>query len=74
MKQTSEFSLKSTLGHTEDQVGSCNFNSGTCSPSVSAGVGLAPCDHFVKVISWYGDDFAYSNSVVGLRAHMASEE
>ena len=72
VKQTSEFSLKSTLGHTEDQVGSCNI--GTCSPSASAGVGLAPHDRFVKVISWYGNGFAYSNSVVGLRAHVASEK
>lgn len=63
VKQTSKFSLKSTLGHTEDQAGSCN--SGTCSPSVSAGV-------VVKVIPRYGDDFAYS--VVGLRAHVASEK
>lgn len=42
VKQTSEFSLKSTLGHTEDQVGSYNFNSGTSSPSVRLGLALPP--------------------------------
>ncbi len=72
MKAASEGELKGILGYTEEAVVSQDFVGEINTSTFDANAGIALNDNFVKVVSWYDNEWGYSNKVVDLIAHMAS--
>jgi glyceraldehyde 3-phosphate dehydrogenase len=66
MKEASEGSLKGILGYTEDQVVSSDFIHDELSSIFDAGSGIGLSDNFFKLVSWYDNEWGYSNRVVEL--------
>ena len=71
MKDASEGELKGILGYTEDAVVSSDFLGDAHTSIFDAKAGIQLTDTFVKVISWYDNEWGYSNKVLDLIAHMA---
>ncbi len=74
MKDASEGALKGVLGYTEDAVVSTDFlgDSRTSIFDAEAGIQLTPT--FVKVVSWYDNEWGYSTKVVELLEYMAKKD
>ncbi len=66
MKAASENEMKGILGYTEDAVVSNDFVSDARTSIFDAEAGIALNDNFVKVVSWYDNEWGYSNKVVDL--------
>jgi glyceraldehyde 3-phosphate dehydrogenase len=72
MKAASEGELKGILGYTEDAVVSSDFIGDARTSIFDAKAGIALTDTFVKVVSWYDNEWGYSNKVLELIQHMYS--
>jgi glyceraldehyde 3-phosphate dehydrogenase len=66
MKEASEGALKGILGYTEDAVVSTDFRDEVCTSVFDAKAGIQLDGTFVKVVSWYDNEWGYSNRVVDL--------
>jgi len=53
--------MKGVLGYTEDKVVSTDFRGEPCTSVFDAGAGLALDSTFVKIVSWYDNEWGYSN-------------
>ena len=71
MKKASENELKGILGYTEDEVVSSDFIHDARTSIFDAKAGIALNDNFVKLVSWYDNEWGYSNKVVDLIVHMS---
>ena len=72
MKAASEGELKGILGYTEECVVSTDFTTDPRTSIFDAKAGIALNGNFVKVVSWYDNEWGYSNKVVDLICYMAS--
>lgn len=72
VKAASENELKGILGYTEDAVVSTDFIHDPRTSIFDANAGIALNSNFVKLISWYDNEWGYSNKVLDLIQHMAS--
>src|ERR1700742_214511 len=66
MKEASEGDLKGILGYTEDEVVSEDFKGDARTSIFDAKAGIALNDNFVKVVSWYDNEWGYSNKLIDL--------
>ena len=70
MKAASEGDMKGILGYTEDEVVSTDFLGDPRTSIFDAKAGIQLSDTFVKVVSWYDNEWGYSNKLVDLIVHM----
>lgn len=73
IKKASENELKGILGYTEDAVVSTDFLGETCTSVFDANAGIALNNNFVKLVSWYDNEWGYSNKVVDLIQYIAGK-
>nr|ANT48297.1 glyceraldehyde 3-phosphate dehydrogenase [Pinctada fucata] len=74
VKDASEGKMKGIMEYTEDDVVSSDFIGSTSSSVFDAKAGIALNDNFVKLVSWYDNEFGYSNRVVDLIQHMSATD
>lgn len=74
IKAASDGKLKGILHYTEDEVVSSDFNTSSYSSVFDAKAGIALNDHFVKLVSWYDNEYGYSNRVIDLIHHVYAKD
>jgi glyceraldehyde 3-phosphate dehydrogenase len=72
MKAASKGPMAGILGYTEDDVVSTDFLGESCTSVFDAGAGIALTDTFVKLVSWYDNEWGYSCKCIDLMRHMAT--
>lgn len=70
IKDASENEMKGILGYTEDLVVSSDFYTDPRTSIFDAKAGIMLNEHFVKLISWYDNEWGYSNKILDLIIHM----
>jgi glyceraldehyde 3-phosphate dehydrogenase len=73
LKKASEGSMKGILGYTEDEVVSTDFLGDARTSIFDAKAGIALSDTFVKLVSWYDNEWGYSNKVVDLIKYISKK-
>lgn len=69
MKAASEGALKGVLGYTEEEVVSSDFIGESVTSVFDSKAGIALNDNFVKVVSWYDNEFGYSSNLLNMIAY-----
>jgi len=71
IKEASEGSMKGTLAYTDESVVSSDFRGYSASSIFDEGAGIALDDTFVKVVSWYDNEYGYTCNMLRLVEHVA---
>jgi glyceraldehyde 3-phosphate dehydrogenase len=74
MKKASETYLKGILGYTEDEVVSSDFIHDKTSSIFDAGSSIELNGNFFKLVSWYDNEWGYSNRVIDLLTYMVGKD
>ncbi len=74
MKRASEGEMKGILGYTEDPVVSTDFTGDPHSSIFDAEAGMELNSNFFKVVSWYDNEWGYSNRAIDLILAMVQKE
>ena len=72
IKKASENDLKGILGYTEEGVVSQDFVSESKTSTFDANASIGLNDNFVKLISWYDNEYGYSSKLVDLAQYINS--
>ena len=73
MKRASETYLKDILAYTDDEVVSSDFIHDGASSIFDAGSGIGLSGRFFKLVSWYDNEWGYSNRCVDLLRYMIGQ-
>ncbi|WP_293003002.1 type I glyceraldehyde-3-phosphate dehydrogenase [Nevskia sp.] len=73
MKAQSQGALKGILGYTEDKVVATDFRGETCTSVFDAEASIALDPTFVKLVSWYDNEWGYSNKCLEMVRVVASK-
>ena len=71
VKEASEGKLKGILGYTEDEIVSSDLNGDDRSSIFDAKAGISLNKNFVKLVSWYDNEWGYSRRVLDLLVYIA---
>merc|ERR1719151_143403 len=74
IKEVSQGSMEGILGYTEDQVVSTDFLGDDRSSIFDAKAGIQLSKTFVKLVSWYDNEYGYSNRVMDLIKYMEKQD
>ena len=74
MKKAAEGNLAGVLGYTDEEVVSTDFQGDSHSSIFDAGAGIELNANFFKIVSWYDNEWGYSNRVIDLMLSMAKKE
>eukprot|EP00920_Eleutheroschizon_duboscqi_P033995 GHVT01081572.1.p1 GENE.GHVT01081572.1~~GHVT01081572.1.p1 ORF type:complete len:843 (+),score=241.15 GHVT01081572.1:346-2874(+) len=74
VKEAAEGQLRGIVGYTEEPVVSQDFIGETCSTVFDASAGIMLNPNFVKLVSWYDNEFGYCNRLIDLIAMMAAKD
>ncbi|KOB70858.1 Glyceraldehyde-3-phosphate dehydrogenase [Operophtera brumata] len=74
VKEAAEGPLKGVLAYTDDQVVSSDFIGDTHSSIFDAAAGISLNDNFVKLISWYDNEYGYSSRVIDLIKYIQTKD
>jgi glyceraldehyde 3-phosphate dehydrogenase len=72
MKEASEGPMKGVLAYTEEKVVSTDFRGEACTSIFDAGAGIALDGSFVKLVSWYDNEWGYSTKVLDMTRVVAA--
>ena len=70
MKKASENEMKGVLGYTEEDLVSSDFIGDERTSIFDAKAGIMLNEHFVKIVAWYDNEWAYSCKLIDMIAHM----